>query len=88
MRFVFGKQEISDQSECPITIDVIDNACHKTNYTSFISSSDRFYSPLVKSIAQTEGISMVELEGIQGSGKEGRVTKNDILSFEFMKNMD
>ncbi len=45
------------------------------------SSSDRFYSPLVKSIAQAEGISIAELEGIQGSGKEGRVTKNDILSF-------
>ncbi|MGG8497739.1 dihydrolipoamide acetyltransferase family protein [Tenacibaculum sp. TC6] len=46
-----------------------------------ISSSDRFYSPLVKSIAQTEGISIQELETIQGTGKEGRVTKNDILSY-------
>ena len=46
-----------------------------------VSSSDRFYSPLVKSIAQAEGISISELEEIQGSGKEGRVTKNDILGF-------
>ncbi|AZJ35366.1 2-oxo acid dehydrogenase subunit E2 [Tenacibaculum singaporense] len=45
------------------------------------SSSDRFYSPLVKSIAQTEGISVEELETIKGTGKEGRVTKNDILSY-------
>ncbi|TYP97025.1 2-oxoglutarate dehydrogenase E2 component (dihydrolipoamide succinyltransferase) [Tenacibaculum adriaticum] len=45
------------------------------------SSSDRFYSPLVKSIAQTEGISVEELEVIAGSGKEGRVTKTDILSY-------
>ncbi len=45
------------------------------------SSSDRFYSPLVKSIAQTEGISIEELETINGTGKEGRVTKNDILSY-------
>ncbi len=45
------------------------------------SSSDRFYSPLVKSIAQKEGISLSELEGISGTGKEGRVTKNDILSY-------
>ncbi|WGH76415.1 dihydrolipoamide acetyltransferase family protein [Tenacibaculum tangerinum] len=45
------------------------------------SSSDRFYSPLVKSIAETEGISAQELETIQGTGKEGRVTKNDILSY-------
>ncbi|MDY0779786.1 dihydrolipoamide acetyltransferase family protein [Tenacibaculum sp. IB213877] len=45
------------------------------------SSSDRFYSPLVKSIAQTEGISVTELDTISGTGKEGRVTKSDILSY-------
>ena len=43
--------------------------------------SGRFYSPLVRSIAEKEGISMAELESIQGSGAEGRVTKKDILSF-------
>ncbi len=45
------------------------------------SSSDRFYSPLVKSIAAKEGISISELESIHGTGKEGRVTKNDILDY-------
>jgi 2-oxoglutarate dehydrogenase E2 component (dihydrolipoamide succinyltransferase) len=45
------------------------------------SQSDRFYSPLVKSIAKQEGIALSELEAIQGSGKEGRVTKNDILNY-------
>ena len=45
------------------------------------SSSDRFYSPLVKNIAKTEGISIEELETIKGTGKEGRVTKTDILSY-------
>ena len=45
------------------------------------SGSDRFYSPLVKSIAKTEGISVVELENIKGTGKEGRVTKSDILGY-------
>lgn len=45
------------------------------------SSSDKFYSPLVKSIAQAEGISVAELDAIQGSGLEGRVTKEDILKF-------
>ncbi|WP_439130465.1 dihydrolipoamide acetyltransferase family protein [Polaribacter sp.] len=45
------------------------------------SDSGKFYSPLVRNIAQTEGVSMEELEGISGTGKEGRVTKNDILSF-------
>ncbi len=41
----------------------------------------RFYSPLVKNIAKTEGISMKELEGIEGTGKEGRVTKQDLLDY-------
>jgi 2-oxoglutarate dehydrogenase E2 component (dihydrolipoamide succinyltransferase) len=45
------------------------------------SSDDRFYSPLVKSIAKTEGISQVELDAIAGSGQGGRVTKNDILHY-------
>ena len=44
-------------------------------------SSERFYSPLVKNIARQEGISMTELESIVGTGKEGRVTKNDILAY-------
>ncbi|HFS66886.1 MAG TPA: 2-oxo acid dehydrogenase subunit E2, partial [Flavobacteriia bacterium] len=43
--------------------------------------SGRFYSPLVRNIAKTEGISMEELEAIPGSGKEGRVTKKDILAY-------
>ncbi len=45
------------------------------------SDSGKFYSPLVRNIAQTEGVSMVELETIIGTGKEGRVTKNDILEY-------
>jgi 2-oxoglutarate dehydrogenase E2 component (dihydrolipoamide succinyltransferase) len=45
------------------------------------SSDDRFYSPLVKSIAKTEGITQSELDSIAGSGQGGRVTKNDILNY-------
>ena len=43
------------------------------------NSGDRFYSPLVRSIASEEGISIEELDTINGSGKDGRVTKNDLL---------
>lgn len=43
--------------------------------------SGRFYSPLVKNIAKTEGVSIAELESIAGTGQGGRVTKNDILDF-------
>ena len=45
------------------------------------SGSDKFFSPLVKNIAKEEGVSVAELESISGSGKEGRVTKEDILKF-------
>ncbi|MFN1835786.1 2-oxoglutarate dehydrogenase, E2 component, dihydrolipoamide succinyltransferase [Balneola sp. MJW-20] len=46
-----------------------------------VGSDGRFYSPLVRSIAKEEGISQEELENIEGSGKSGRVSKQDILSY-------
>ncbi len=49
--------------------------------TPVVSNGERFYSPLVKNIAKAEGISQEELDGILGTGKEGRVTKNDILDY-------
>ena len=47
----------------------------------FTTGSPRFYSPLVLTIAQQEGVSFAELEKIPGSGNEGRVTKKDILEY-------
>ena len=46
-----------------------------------IGSDGRFYSPLVRSIAKEEGISQEELESIEGSGKGGRVSKDDVLNY-------
>lgn len=43
--------------------------------------SGRFYSPLVRTIAKEEQISIAELDSIAGSGAEGRVTKHDVLAF-------
>jgi 2-oxoglutarate dehydrogenase E2 component (dihydrolipoamide succinyltransferase) len=45
------------------------------------SESKRFYSPLVKSIAEKENVSLEELETIEGSGQSGRVQKNDLLKY-------
>lgn len=45
------------------------------------SGSDKFFSPLVKNIAKEEGVSVAELETIKGSGKDSRVTKEDILNY-------
>jgi len=44
-------------------------------------SGIRFYSPLVLNIAASEGISMSELENIEGTGQDGRVSKKDIMSY-------
>lgn len=51
--------------------------------TSHVSVGDskRFYSPLVKNIAASEGIALTELETVPGSGANGRVTKKDILEY-------
>lgn len=62
---------------------VIPSGVEGATATAPIKSGDssRFYSPLVKSIAKQEGISVAELDSISGSGQHGRVTKNDILAF-------
>jgi 2-oxoglutarate dehydrogenase E2 component (dihydrolipoamide succinyltransferase) len=45
------------------------------------SPGDRFYSPLVRNIAKQEGIGMDVLATLEGSGKDGRLTKEDLLKF-------
>jgi len=46
-----------------------------------LKESANFYSPLVRNIAQQEGVSVSELDSIKGTGVEQRVTKNDILAY-------
>ncbi len=46
-----------------------------------VSDSVRFYSPLVRSIAAQEGIGASELDKIQGTGADGRLTKDDLLYY-------
>jgi 2-oxoglutarate dehydrogenase E2 component (dihydrolipoamide succinyltransferase) len=53
----------------------------KTAANNNYGDSTKFYSPLVKSIAKEEGISLTELDGIKGTGQDGRVTKADILAY-------
>ncbi len=52
-----------------------------TESSRIANTENRFYSPLVKSIAASEGLSQQELDSIAGSGNDGRVTKNDILNY-------
>jgi len=65
-------------------VDLIEAKGHETienDSIEKVSSSGKFYSPLVRNIAETEGVSMDELEAIIGTGKDNRVTKNDILAY-------
>jgi 2-oxoglutarate dehydrogenase E2 component (dihydrolipoamide succinyltransferase) len=59
---------------------IVANAVSATSST-ISNGSGKFYSPLVKSIAQAENISGQELDAIAGTGQGGRVTKKDILSY-------
>ena len=51
------------------------------NIAETASESDRFYSPLVRSIAKQENISLSELDSVSGTGKDNRLTKQDVLDY-------
>ena len=77
-----AKDEISNEDvlqDIP-SIELLDKD-DKVDTQKTKSKSDKFYSPLVKNIAKKEKISGHELDSIIGSGKDGRVTKQDILSY-------
>ena len=74
-----GTVEVSDIQEVEKTIEKAVEV--KATPIAKTSDSGKFYSPLVRNIAETEGVSMDELEAIVGSGKDGRVTKDDILGY-------
>jgi 2-oxoglutarate dehydrogenase E2 component (dihydrolipoamide succinyltransferase) len=69
-----------EEAEVGAVEETVNEAKESTSSESY-SDSDRFYSPLVRSIAQEEGVSKNELDSIEGSGKEGRVTKHDMLDY-------
>ena len=69
--------EVPIVAELAKTVEVAKESVASADF----SGSDKFFSPLVKNIAAAEGVSVAELESISGSGKDGRVTKEDILKF-------
>ena len=77
-----GEVEVDSKEE---VAQAVQTKVETTKQQEQLASSDiqptRFYSPLVKSIAKQEHISVRELEQISGSGKDGRVRKEDILAF-------
>ena len=81
---VEDKQEVSAAKEIIGEVAAIEKEVEnaiEAKSISKVSDSGKFFSPLVRNIATTEGVSMEELEAIVGTGKEDRVTKNDILAY-------
>ncbi|MBD0376380.1 MAG: 2-oxo acid dehydrogenase subunit E2, partial [Flavisolibacter sp.] len=62
-------------------VNVAQPSANQPQVTATSANNARFYSPLVLNIAAQEGISLSELEHINGTGNEGRVTKRDILHY-------
>jgi 2-oxoglutarate dehydrogenase E2 component (dihydrolipoamide succinyltransferase) len=57
------------------------HASDSISSSTISNSENRFYSPLVRTIAKEEKISQTELDSITGTGAEGRVTKKDVMIF-------
>jgi len=78
--------EIKEQEPAIATLDSIPGTEQLAQNTTTVNHSPindnvRFYSPLVRSIASQEGIGASELDGIPGTGAEGRLTKDDLLLY-------
>ncbi|WP_179376541.1 dihydrolipoamide acetyltransferase family protein [Winogradskyella wichelsiae] len=78
-----AKPEVKEDTAAPKQVAEVEQTvvAARESVAPVASTEDRFYSPLVKNIAKKEGISQVELDTIQGTGKDARVTKNDIKSY-------
>lgn len=75
---------ISPTDEAIPGLNQLQDATHQSIQPPLLpdfKSSERFYSPLVKSIAKEEGLSAIELDQIKGTGADGRVTKDDLLAY-------
>ncbi|SFA71832.1 2-oxoglutarate dehydrogenase E2 component (dihydrolipoamide succinyltransferase) [Flavobacterium swingsii] len=77
---VVAKQEATPVAVAEVT-KTVEAAKESVSAPANFSDSDKFFSPLVKNIAKEEGVSVAELESIKGSGKDGRITKEDLLNY-------
>ncbi len=79
-----GEKTVAESTPAPEVVKEVEKqveTAKQATQAPIENTGDRFYSPLVKNIAATEGIAQTELDGISGTGKDGRVTKNDILDY-------
>lgn len=78
-----GSAAVEESSPAPVAQVTVAETTQTIASAPAISSngSNKFYSPLVRSIADKEGINSSELDAITGTGQDGRVTKKDILTY-------
>lgn len=77
-----GTDEVTDESQTEKVSNEVLTTTETVEPTILdTKKSSRFYSPLVKTIASKEGLTVDELDSIKGSGNNGRVNKNDVLTF-------
>lgn len=76
-----SEEKSTSVAETKTTSEVVSVPSNSSETVGKTGPSGKFYSPLVRSIAEKEGIAMAQLETIPGSGEKGRVTKKDILAF-------
>lgn len=79
--FITEPTPVIEQKMISEAVQHIEKSIENIVNNPITSTEDRFYSPLVKTIAREENISMEELGQIEGSGLDGRVTKYDILAY-------
>ncbi len=76
-----------ERTDIKAQVEIVEKKVEKTLKQEVVQSSknqdnrDRFYSPLVRSMAAEENITINELKTVSGSGKDGRVTKSDMLTY-------
>ncbi|WP_456442498.1 dihydrolipoamide acetyltransferase family protein [Psychroserpens sp.] len=74
--------KVEEVKEAPAVAEVVKTVvAAKEVAAPIVNSGERFYSPLVKNMAKKEGIPQTELDKISGTGKDGRVTKNDMFAY-------
>ncbi len=76
-----GSASTAAATPVEVAQQAVDTAIAQTSAAIDFATSDKFFSPLVKSIAEKENIALSELENINGTGQSGRVTKKDILAY-------
>lgn len=76
-----GNPQLAEQLKTPEPIVQSEESTDAKRSAKQLPAQDRFYSPLVRNIAKEEGLSIEELYAIPGSGKDGRLTKADLIEY-------